>query len=779
MTEPPRPWFARLQSWLLLRRVWVLVFFAGLGIGTGVFFPQVRFESSVESMVLQDDPDLAALREFEKVFGSDETFMVALSTPEVFATGFLEDLEELRRRVAAIAPMRECRALTNLSAISGTEDTVEVGSLVPEIPRTAAGLAALRERALARRDYVGFFYNEAGDTATVLARVELPADLGELGALRAKVVGEVRALLAEPRFAKYPSFVAGGLVIKTDLSEYQRRDNRRFQVLVYLLIVGFLFLSFRRAQAVVLALVVVQISIFVILAQLHLSGRALNVVGSILTPLLLIYGISISSHLFNRYLEWIPQSGGDQRRALIAAISSVALASFYNAVTTAAGFGSNMVSQILPVRTFGRDAALGVLVVFVVGLAVAAPLLSLFRMPAAASVAGQLETGPLARFLARLADFNLRHRWAIVAVNLLILAGSIAGISQIRVETKLIEYFREDTDIRRAWTLIEEKLTGVSTVEVMIRTPAPDGAKDPALLARVDALQQWLGRHPRVDNPVSVVNILAEMNRALSGDPGARVPASRELAAQLLLLYESSDASADLWSYVDPQYQDLRLSARLKTIPSSELVDVVRDIKAQAHAVFAADEAGGVEVAVTGSAVLYANMVGSLVRGQMQSFGLSLLLIALLMILVAREIGLGLLSLLPNVLPIGIIMGVMGFAGIPLDATTATIAPIALGMAVDSTIHYMVRFRREHLACGDRALAMRRTLATVGRAMFASSVPLAAGFAVLCTSSFKPTYYFGILSGAVVVLAMIYDLVATPVVLLLYTPRYERRGRHR
>jgi hypothetical protein len=145
------------------------------------------------------------------------------------------------------------------------------------------------------------------------------------------------------------------------------------------------------------------------------------------------------------------------------------------------------------------------------------------------------------------------------------------------------------------------------------------------------------------------------------------------------------------------------------------------------------------------------------------------------MILVAREIGLGLLSLLPNVLPIGIIMGVMGYAGIPLDATTATIAPIALGMAVDSTIHYVVRFRHEHLACGDQAVAMRRTMATVGRAMFASSLPLAAGFAVLCTSSFRPTFYFGLLSAAVVVLALIYDLVATPVVLLLYQPAYARR----
>ncbi len=768
--------FARFQELLLRRRWWVLGGFLVIALGTGWFYPQLRFESSVEAMVLEDDPDLQALRRFEAVFGSDETMLVALRAPDIFTTRFLTDLEALRERIAASASLRECRALTNLSAIAGRGDELEVGALVPEIPTTAEGLAALRARALAREDYLGIFFNRAANTATILVRLELPSERADLAPMRAELVERVRQILREPRFARYPSYVSGGVVLRTDLAEYQRRDNTRFQALVYGLIVLFLLLSFRRVQAVVLPLTVVQISLFIVLAQLHLSGRAINMVGSILTPLLLVYGISISSHVFNRYLESISSADGDQRRALVTGITSVALASLFNAVTTAAGFGSNMISQIVPIRNFGRDAALGVLVVMVVSLLLAGPLLSLFRMPRVDRVAAQLQHGRLSRLLDRIATFNQRWRWPIALVNLGVIAIAAVGISRIQVETKLIEYFREDTEIRTAWSLIEEQLTGVTTIEVVVETDTPDAIKDPVLLAKLDAAQRWFDADPRLHDPLSVLNILGELNRALAGEQAGRVPQSAELTAQLLLLYESSNQSEDLWSFVNGDYTAARLSARIKTMGSNDLVRLVQEVKAEVHRIFAADEERGLRLSVTGTAVLYANMVDTLIAGQLKSFGLSLTLIALLMMLVAREIGLGLLSLLPNLIPIAVVMGIMGYAGIPLDATTATIAPIALGIAVDSTIHYLIRFRREHRACGDRTLAMRRTVATVGRAMVASSLPLCAGFLVLCTSAFKPTYYFGLLSGMVVFLALVYDLVATPVALLLYTPGYERRG---
>ena len=764
-------------EWVIRRRIPILVILLLLTGFSAHWYNKIPRDPSAEAMVLEDDPDLLAYNHFKSVFGNDEFILLATQVPDIFERQFMTDVEALRKEIEELPYIKETTAFTNIRSVRGSEDSIIVEPLIPEIPTTPEGMAEARKRALSEPDFVGNLYSADTRTIALLANLKNLPQGEDTTEMRTVITRAVRTIAAKADYARYDWRIAGTPVLKSDLAETQKKEGTKFEVIIFAMLSITLFFIFRMISGVVVTLVTVFSSIAILLAAHYFSGIPLSMVSTILTPLMMIYGISSAVHIQTHYALRVGE-GLAKREALIVAVSIALVPCFFNAATTVAGFGSNLVSSIRPIREFAVFSGSGVMLSFVLAFLMIPAILSFFPAPGKATLRSH-ESGKRARLIEGLIRMIEGHYKVILVVCGVLLLVSIWGMSKITVETKLLEYFRPESPIRSAYTFIDENLSGISSLEIMVDTGDKDGMKDPEVLAKIGELTNYFrAKEPDITAILSLENFYRRINKALHGDDPAwaRLPERRDEAAQLLLLYSMSGPESDLFNFTSNDYRYGRVSARLHTQSSKELEDLVLRVKDKTKTIFEPLEARGVKVNVTGSAVLYANMNASLVKGQLQSFGLSLFLITLMMLLVAGEWGLGLVSLIPNLLPIAYTMGLMGFLGYPLDSTTAMVAPIALGMAVDSTIHYMIRYRREYLRLKDHDEAMRESLRIIGRAMIGTSMPLAAGFLVLMSSEFLPVYVFGLLSGVVVILAMLFDLILTPVCIWLYKPTYQKPG---
>jgi predicted RND superfamily exporter protein len=433
----------------------------------------------------------------------------------------------------------------------------------------------------------------------------------------------------------------------------------------------------------------------------------------------------------------------------------------FTTLSTGAGFLSFLSSEIPIVRLTGLFAAVGIGLAFVLTVLVLPAALSFLRAPRV--TAGRQAQGVLVRTLKRLGPWTARHPRAILACSVVTVGIGLLGITQLSTETTNLLLLKDGHPLRASYDFIERNLTGLSNLEVIVEGER-DALRTPALLEKLDRLSAKIAQEPGLTKTISLVDYVKEINRALHGDDPEyyKIPDTARAVAQSLLLYEFAGGD-ELRDYVSGDYSAGRLTALFRTMSSREsaalqarVLDYARQLE--------------LPIKVTGTIALLEAMEQKVTISQVRSLGIALLLIAGLMALLLRSWRLGLLSLVPNALPILLMFAVMGFAGIPLDAATSIVAGLALGIAVDDTIHYLTRFRRELRQAKSYREALIRTTRTVGRAIVFTSVILFAGFSVLLLGTFKGTIYFGLLIGLAMAFALVGDLVLLPALLLVLRP---------
>ena len=298
-----------------------------------------------------------------------------------------------------------------------------------------------------------------------------------------------------------------------------------------------------------------------------------------------------------------------------------------------------------------------------------------------------------------------------------------------------------------------------------------DAVLDPDALRAIEKTQRRLEAEPFITHTQSLADLVKMMNRAMHEDDPAydRIPDTRAEVSQLLLLLSLSDDRGGLDLFTDESYSYTRISARMTTVPSPEVRRIIGEVNAFAAAQFPP----GFRVEPTGEVPLYVAMEKNLVEGQLRSFGIALAIIIGCVMVLFGSVRVGIYSIFPNVAPIVMTLGVMGIAGIPINLATCMIPSIAIGIAVDDTIHLLARFRGEYRRTGgaDVAAALRTTLTTTGRAMVVTSIVLFFGFLVLLTSQFQPNFHFGVLTAFTMAWALAADLLTTPALLVWFRPK--------
>jgi len=723
------------------------------------FVGLLHVDPGVESLLPAEGKNLRVLREFNATFASDEIIVLALHSPRLFSTEGLKRLDGLTREAERLPNVTRVLSPTNAKDLEG--DALGPFPLVP-YERVAKGEWSPEElgrRLAAHPLFGGLLVSSDASTAAILIEVRR---LEGNPKYRARLVAQIRQLAAAGA-AGMEVHVAGIPVEKVDVADYVKREQRIFAPLIFGLLALVTLLLYRHPAGMLVPLGVVAASLVWTLGLYAAAGRPLNPVTSLITPVVLVVSVAGSIHFLNHYLG-ARAEGLWREPALERAFRVTRVPCFNAAFTTAIGFGSLLVLPIPAIRDFGMFTAAGVMISYLLTMALTPLLISLLPdFPP--RVTRKFKSGPIERALRATIRITCRHPLLATAAAVAVLTVSALGLSRIHTETDLIRSLRRDSPLARATRFIDSHLTGVNSLEILVRGVPLD---DPAALARVASFEEKVRSMPGVRKVTGLPDLVSRVNRALheGNDDFAKLPEGPEAREDLAdighLLKER--APAELARFVAPGHGTPRLAARVTALGSAASQQPFARIRR------ASTLAGLPGIALTGNFVVLSDMSTSLVSNQMRGLAPALLLILAAMAVQLRSLRLGLLSAIPTGAPVLMTYGLMGWLGIPLSVSTAMIASITLGMTDDNTIHLLARFREEFARDGDYEIALAAMMDTSGRAVLFSTLTVAAGFWVGAFSSFLPSVHFAVLTGLTLLLGLLCEAVLLPLTLILFRP---------
>ena len=754
---------------LILKYRWVwLVMIVGLSVLFLIQIPSIDIEDDETTWYAPGDPTLEVFRAFEERFEGDDLVVVGYAWQDPYGVESLTYLAHLTGRLEAEIPyVNEITSLTTVDDIVGTEAAFEVRPLLDMNALPELDVEKLRHRIAINPFLRGNLVSEDASTVAIVLDLQEPDDIS-YDIASARIVAALKAVLAEEKARTGIRFHAGGgRITESETERMLEHDVTRFFPITMAFTALLLLLFFRSLPSVVLPLATVVLSLGWTLGLKVLVGSQVTPVSTTLFALITVIGVANSVHMMSHY-KHEKRTPKSRREILLATYRRAGLPCLLTSMTTAVGFASLAVSRIPAIRQLGIFAAFGIMTAF---------LLSMVIVPLGVDWIGHRRQHVarnlwLERILRGIAGFNLRHPWWVLLGSLVIAGGMALGVFSIRPAGSLVEYFKKGSEYRQSVDFLDRSLSGISSTEVVVYGER-DAFKDPENLEKLAGLEEVAARHGAVTAVFSIVDTVRLISRALHGDDPTfyEIPDTRPAVAQSLLLYEMSGGSG-LRDYVSGDYAVARVSLRTRQMEEAARRALLADVRA-----YVAERMPEYRGDVTGMDYLVNRLNQNMVLTQVQSLGLAIGVITLMMILVFG-LRAGLISIIPNALPIVFVLGLMGYAGYGLNMGTAIIASIAIGIVVDDTIHFFSHFRAELKETGDRSRAMTAALTKVGKALCFTTMILVAGFGVFLFSDSWIMANYGVLSGAAVLVALLGDLFLGPVLLSrlrLFSPK--QRGR--
>jgi len=480
-------------------------------------------------------------------------------------------------------------------------------------------------------------------------------------------------------------------------------------------------------------------------------GGSLNVVTTIVPPLILAIGFAYTVHIISAYYDAVREGGSDV--PMEAGLRHIALAVLLTGVTTIIGFLSLMVSPMGAIREFALYSVVGITSTVIISLTFAPALLAMLKPPKRLQQAD--DDGVFGRAAERLAEFNLRHRsvvlWAGVGLALL----SVLGITRLQITSDMVANFPETHPVRVDFEAVNTYLNGANPFYIVVETEYSDAFTDPLNLRHLEELQAWLEAQPEIGSTTSVVEYVKLINRGFNeNDPAyLAIPDDQDLVSQLLMF----GANDEIKNFVDSRYQTASVLVRSQITESRPLAALFERIEARL-----AELPDHLHARLTGNIVLMTQTLDDISRGQVESLATAFLVIYLVLSVQFWSLRTGFVALIPNALPVVAFFGLMGFAGIDLTTTTSLVACIVLGIAVDDSIHYMARFSEDSRALGSEEKGTTAAIRSVIRPVTVTTVAVCLGFALFTLSELRNFVEFGALATAALALAWLLDLTLTP-----------------
>ncbi len=714
------------------------------------FAARVRVDSAIENLLPSHDAERLYYEEVVDTFGSEEATVVGIFADDVFAPETLARIDLLSRALAEIDAVREVLSLTTMKGVESNEFGVEVGRLMRELPTDAASAAAFRERVYENPLAVGNMVSSDGKTTGALVLFD---DLSDEEFLSLGIEDRIR-VAAEQVFEPEELAITGLQTLKVTGARLMEQDLARFMPLSILLVVFVLAWAFRTKRGVLLPLAAVTIGLVWTIGLMVLAGRSINMGTLVLPPLLMAVGIAYVIHVVSRYYQEL-RPGRPRAEIVETTMEHVRVPVGVAALTTGLGFCTLALNPIRAIADLGIFAVLGILAISFTTLAFLPSMLMI--LPDAAGPPKHHDRW-ITGMLGALGRLAIDHRRVILLGGVILCGLSIYAAADIRVETNYVGFFDPESSIRRDTDRLAEAIGGAYPLYVVVDGQGPGAMRDLENLAAIRDLQSFIDDQPGVDSTLSFPDFIELINGVFDPESKGRLPLSQGALEQLFLFVNPEDTKP----VVNKDYSRANILVRTRLSGSSEVSTLVAEIERYAQTRLRR----GVEAHATGTVVLLNRSADTLARGQVSGLAQMLTVLLVLMSLLFLSLRTGLLALVPNVIPILILFGAMGLTGIDLNISTSMIAVIAIGIAVDDTIHYLSALNVELRRTGSQERALLLVGRSVGQPIVFTTIALALGFLVVTLSNFRPIRDFGFLASLTMVAALFTDLLLVPALVM-------------
>ena len=757
--------------------------------------PQIKMDTSTEGFMHDDDPVLLTYNSFREQFGRDERIVLAIEDKNIFSIDFLTKLKNLHKEIETTVPyVEDVTSLYNVRNTRGEGDKLITDDLLEPFPTTEEQVKSIKERALASHFYKDLLINQQGTMTNIVIETDAYSHEGEQkvsvedefsdgfedGATQNSKVEKkfltdqenhelleaITKIADKYRVEGLTIYMAGSPAVNNALKAQMKADMQKFMRITFLIILVFLFVVFKRMSAVFYPLLVIILSLITTVGTMAWAGVAFKLPTQIVPSLLLAVSVGATVHILSIFFDKFNQSG-NKKEALSYTLGHSGLAIAMTSITTAIGVGTFSGSEVAPISDLGTFASLGVMVSLVLTLTLLPALLSITKLkPKAKSEAGKIDN-----LMKKLAILPVKHTKAVLIGSFLVVVVSLIASTQVKLSHNPLTWFQPDNINRVSTEVIDKKMNGTVTIEVVVDTGKENGWVNPEKLEKLNQfsakLETYKDEFTHIGKVVSLATIVKETNRALheNKEEYYTIPKEGNLVSQELLLFENS-GSDDLEDVVDSQFSKARITIKLPWTDTIQAVQVLDFVKTEAEKTFAEDT-----IETTGMIPLLINTFANAVHSSVRSYFMAAIAITFMMMLILGSPRLGLISMIPNFTPIIMGLFIMYVGGMPLDMFTLLIGSIAIGLAVDDTIHFMHNFKRYYLETNNVQLAMENTFFTTGKAMVITSLVLSLGFYAYMAANMISVQNFGILTGSVIIFALLSDLLLAPALMVVVAKR--------
>lgn len=753
---------------ILRNRILILILILGTTVFLASQWKNMRFSYTEANLLPDDDEINLRYQEFLDKFGEEGNLIVmAVNDPSLFTPEKFNAWNELSQKLKSYPEVDFTVSIADLKKLQKFEDPgrFEMVPFIAEPDLDSIQVSDYRKELFDSLPfYEGLVYSKKSNT--VQSAIYLKKDIVNTEIRRDFVIEELIPLIE--KFEEENDlnvYVSGMPYIRTLNSQNIIDEIGMFigaALLVTSLIFFFFFRSFRATLISMITVIIGTMWAFGVLGLLHYE---ITVLTAIIPPLIIVIGIPNCIFLINKYQQEIKKHG-NQAKSLQRVITKVGNATLMTNLTTASGFATFILTESTLLKEFGIVASINIIAIFVLSLLIIPIIYSYMRVPKQKHLK-HLNKRWIGGFVDWMERMVRHHRISIFIISIILLVASIIGIYTIRISGSLLEDMPKSAGFFKDIEFFEEEFDGVMPLEILINTQREKGVMKLSTLKRMEELQGLLAEEEELSKPLSVVNLVKYSKQAYyNGNPKYyQLPTSQE---QNFILPYAKDLGSDgnniLNTYVDSTGQYARMTTFMKDIGTEKMERIEENLWPKINKIFPEER---YQVEMTGKALIFQKGTNYLVKNLVISLSLAILLIALLMAWMFKSWRMILVSLVPNLLPLLVTAGMMGYLGVPIKPSTILVFSIAFGISVDDTIHFLAKYRQELKANNWKVKrSVYAALRETGVSMFYTSIVLFFGFSVFMISSFGGTVALGGLVSATLLFAMLSNLLLLPALLL-------------
>ena len=727
----------------------------------------MRFTFTEANLLPDKHSENIRYNEFLELFGEEGNVLVlAVQDPELFSEGRLEAWNQLSRKLGSFEEIDFTISIENLNVLSKNKQIKKL-ELVPFInqkPETEEDFSQLKQQLFKELPFFeNLLFNK--ETQTVRTAVYMKTEIVNSAARKNFIYNTFIPLIKKFEEDNQLDVRVSGMPYVRTLNAQNIVDEIGVFVLGAMVVTSLIFfLFFRSLRATFISMIIVLIGVVWSLGTLGWMGYEITVLTALIPPLIIVIGIPNCIFLINKYQQEVSKHG-NQVKSLQQVIVKIGNATLMTNLTTASGFATFILTDSKLLKEFGIIASINVIGIFILSLLLIPIIYSFLPLPNKKHL-NHLKNKTIDRLVGWMEKNVRKRRINTYIISLVLLVASIIGIYQIRISGSILEDMPQKKEFFKDIMFFDNEFNGIVPLEILIDTKRKDGVLKLATLKRMDALGKSIESIPELSPPLSVVNAMKYAKQAYyNGNPNYyKLPTAQENNFILSYLDTKNSDQNLMKNYIDSTGQYARLTTYMKDIRTERMEEIKSDLEKEIKKIFPEDR---YSVQLTGKSLIFLKGTKYLVKNLVLSLSIAIFLIALFMAYLFRSYKMILISLIPNLLPLIVTAGMMGFLGIPIKPSTILVFSIAFGISVDDTIHFLAKYRQELI---DSKWKIQRSvyaaLKETGVSMFYTSIVLFFGFSVFMISEFGGTVALGGLVSATLLFAMLANLVLLPSLLI-------------